>query len=279
MTSTLNICAVTRRYGSPDRGLEVLSPLTADVRDGECVAIVGPSGCGKSSLLSIIAGHRPATTGEVVFEGRKVFAPHPERQLMQQHDSLLPHLTVEENLELALTAMQWRSAPMLHRWVHAFRFGFSKLLLNSRKVPENLKAKTNAALNEVGLAGFASSYPKSLSGGMRRRAELARCLLADGKLLLLDEPFTGLDALAREQMHELIDRVWIQKGKTCVIVTHDWNEAAVLADRILVMSSRPGRIVSEIKVNLPRPRNRSVQVSDAFMQIAGSLHETLRHES
>jgi len=279
MSNSLDIQAVSFRYGSPSAGTEVFSELGFKVRDGECVAIVGPSGCGKSSLLNIIAGHRAATGGTAVFNGKPIDGAHPERQLMQQHDSLIPHLTVSENLELALTAMEWLSAPAPKQWAHAFGFGLSKLTLAPRKISGTLQKQIDEVLAQVGLSGFGGHYPKALSGGMRRRAELARCLLANGKLILLDEPFTGLDALSREQMHELVERVWIRSCKMCVIVTHDWNEAVVMADRILVLSPRPTRIVSEVRVSLPRPRNRAVQTSSEFIQISGALHETLRHES
>ena len=203
----------------------IASPTAA----GEFVCLLGPSGCGKSTLLSIVAGLEPPSTGAVLVGGRPVSAPGPDRALMFQDAALFPWLDVQRNVE----------------------FG-----LRQRKTPRQERQETTARLlRQVNLTGFEHSPIHQLSGGMRQRVALARALAIDPAVLLMDEPFGALDALTRDQMQRELETVWSATRKTVLFVTHNVREAVALGDRVLVFSPRPGQIIGEFPITLPRPRS------------------------
>lgn len=225
-----NIKKSFQKSGMPE--LLVLEKVNFDVRDGEILAILGKSGSGKSTLLRIIAGLTKPTAGEVLYRGESITEPVPELTMVFQHFALMPWLTVLENVELGLEA---------------------------RGVPrEERRARALATIDIVGLDGFESAYPKELSGGMAQRVGLARALVVDPEVLLMDEPFSALDVLTAENLRSDLIDIWQSektKMKSVIIVTHNIEEAAYLADRILVFSIDPGSVRAEINVNLPHPRN------------------------
>lgn len=199
--------------------VEVLDELTLEVRDGEFVAIVGPSGCGKTTLLNVCSGWLSPTSG-------KVQRP-PDSRMVFQQDGLFPWLTVEGNVLLGLGQIT---------------------------DPRDRRRRADALLELIGLSAFAKSYPHQLSGGMRQRVELARALGGDTRLLLMDEPFSSLDYLSRLKMRSELARILRTQPRTVVLVTHDIEEAAQLADRVLVLSQRPARVRDEVLLQMPRPR-------------------------
>ena len=206
-----------------------LDHVSLSVRDGEFVCLVGPSGCGKTTLLRLLAGLDRADAGHASLAGTPLDGPSPDVGVVFQQSNLLPWFTVRQNVTLPL------------------RVG------GARKTRERETA-IQTLLEVAGLKGFENKYPYELSGGMQQRAAIVRSLARDPKLLLMDEPFGSLDALTRERMNAELQRIWIASGKTVVLITHSIDEAIFLGDRIVVMSARPGRIVRELTVDLPRPR-------------------------
>jgi len=215
-----------------ERGI-VLDDVTLRLREGEIVGLLGRSGCGKSTLLRIIAGLLPASSGDVTLDGRRVQGPAEGVAMVFQSFALFPWLTVLENVELGLEAQ-----------------GI---------VPVERRKRAVAAIDLIGLDGFESAYPKELSGGMRQRVGLARALVVRPKVLLMDEPFSALDVLTADTLRTDLLDLWIEgrmPTKSILMVTHNIEEAVFMCDRILVLSSNPGRVIAEIKVALPHPRNR-----------------------
>ncbi|WP_339061791.1 ABC transporter ATP-binding protein [Tepidibacillus marianensis] len=233
---------VSKSYGD----LKVLSNVNFTVESGEFVAIVGPSGCGKSTALRMIAGLEKPTIGKVMADEKIIDQPDPQRILIFQEHALFPWRTVGENVEFGLE------------------------LANLAK--EEREARTQAILSKVGLADFKDYYPGQLSGGMRQRASIARALVMDPDLLLLDEPYGALDAITRLKMQNELMSLWFSSGKTVILITHDIDEAIYLADKIYVMSPRPGYIKQMISVDLPRPRNRN---GTGFIKLRGSIMNEL----
>jgi NitT/TauT family transport system ATP-binding protein len=211
-------------------GEPVLAPdhLDMAVRDGEFVCLVGPSGCGKSTLLRLLAGLDRADAGTITLAGKRIDGPSAEIGVVFQQATLLPWLTVWQNVTVPLR-------------VGGHRIG-------------EREGAVRDLLGIAGLQGFENKYPYELSGGMQQRVAIVRALVRDPKLLLMDEPFGALDALTREKMNAELQRIWLASRKTVVLITHSIDEAVFLGDRVVVMSARPGRIVREIAVNLPRPR-------------------------
>ncbi len=210
------------------RTLEALADVTLSIDDGEFVCLVGPSGCGKSTLLSIVAGLEHPTRGQVFADGRPVAGVSPSRILIFQEPALFPWLTVLGNIEFGLR--------------------FQDLTREDRR------ARAMDGLRLVGLEGFSDAFVHQLSGGMKQRAALARALVLDPELLLMDEPFAALDAQSRDMLHQEVLRVWERTGKTVVFVTHNVQEALRLADRVVVFSARPGRVLRQFRVAAARPR-------------------------
>ncbi len=218
--------------------LEALEGVSLEVGAGEFLCIVGPSGCGKSTLLRVLGGLVTPTSGRVYLDGEVLTAPRRQIGLVFQKANLMPWRTVVRNVTLPLEIQKVEAAEA------------------RRRAGELLKL--------VGLEGFEDAYPHELSGGMEQRVAIARALIHDPAIMLLDEPFGALDALTREQMNLELLRVWEAKRKTVVMVTHSIQEAVFLADRILVMSSRPGRIEATVSVSLPRPRRLEMLYGDEF---------------
>jgi NitT/TauT family transport system ATP-binding protein len=232
---------VGKRYGKGGSAVAALDGVTLTVRIGEFVCIVGASGCGKSTLLSLIAGLDQPSAGDVDTHGRRV-------ALMFQEPALFPWLTAVANVELALRA---RAVARTER-----------------------KARAAQLLATVGLSEFADKRPHQLSGGMRQRVALARALAQDADVLLMDEPFGALDALTRDRLHEELERIVEERGLTVVFVTHNVREAVRLADRVILLSTRPGRIVEEFDVSAPRPRRiNTAVVAELAADITARLQE------
>jgi len=208
--------------------VHALSSIDLDIADGEFVAVVGPSGCGKSTLLRILAGLDDHDGGDLTLAGQSVSGPSTDVGFVFQAANLLPWLTVRDNVRLPL------------------RVG---------KAAKAVAADIDALLDMTGLADFGHRYPYELSGGMQQRAGICRALARNPKILLMDEPFGALDALTRERMNLELQRIWRTSGKTIVLITHSISEAVFLGDRVVVMSARPGRVVADITIPIPRPRS------------------------
>ncbi len=237
-------------YTTPDGArMPVLGPLTLNIAPGTFVTLVGPSGCGKSTLIRLLAGLESPTNGEVLLDNLPVTEPSKRVGLMFQDANLMPWRTVQDNIALPL------------------------------ELAGQNRAKRYAAVNDLlptlGLADFAEAYPGELSGGMSQRAALGRVLIQNPGLLLLDEPFGALDALTREQISFDLLRMWTRERPTVLMVTHDINEAVLLADRVLVMSPRPGQIRLDLPVALPRPRQVDFIYSDTFAAIAQQVRAAI----
>lgn len=235
-------------------GTLALEDCSLRVAAGEFVAVVGPSGCGKSTLMRLVTGLWPPSAGGVIVAGREVAGPHAEAGMAFQNPTLLPWRTVLGNVMLPLEVVQ----------PHRRRL--------SRHRAE-YEARARKLLAMVGLAGVEASYPHQLSGGMQQRVSLCRALVHEPRLLMLDEPFAALDVFTREELWVELQAISTALRPTTILVTHDLREAAFLADRILVMSARPGRIVAERRVPLPRPRS----LDDLFSAPAQELLHDLRH--
>ena len=241
-------------YASSDGGtLPALGPLTGEIETGTFVSLIGPSGSGKSTLIRLLAGLKMPNAGSVCLDDQPIAGPHPRVGLMFQDANLMPWRTVRDNIALPLELA-----------------GVSK--------PERYAAVA-AVLPVLGLAEFALAYPGELSGGMAQRVALGRVMIQNPAVLLLDEPFGALDAMTREQLSFDLLHVWARERQTALMVTHDINEALLLSDRVLVMSARPGRVVADFAVPLPRPRQIEDSYSDAFVAIARQLRAAIGQES
>jgi NitT/TauT family transport system ATP-binding protein len=212
--------------------LQVLDQVNFDIHRGEFICIIGPSGCGKSTLLSLLAGHLKPNAGRILVGGAPVAGPSSDRVMVFQNAALFPWFTAGDNVAYGM-----------------------RLAANRDKAGDG-KANVDALLELVGLSGFSRHYPFELSGGMRQRVEIARALAVDPDILLMDEPLGALDALTRLTMQGELVRIWRNTAKTILFVTHDIDEAIMMADRIIVMTGRPARVKEEITVGLPRPRHR-----------------------
>jgi NitT/TauT family transport system ATP-binding protein len=216
-----------RRHGA----VAVISDFTLAIGAGEFVSIIGPSGCGKSTVLALLAGYLAPTAGRVLFAGEPILGPGRERMMVFQQPALFPWLTAAGNVAYGL-----------------------KLRANRTNAGQ-IEDRVARALGLVQLQGFAAYYPNELSGGMRQRLEIARALAVDPQMLLMDEPLGALDALTRRAMQREVLRIWAETRKTIVFVTHDVEEAVIMADRIVVMTPRPSVVREVVPVTLPRPRD------------------------
>lgn len=225
----LHLRNVGKTYVSRNRTVEALTPIDLDVAQGEFVCLLGASGCGKSTLLSLIAGLEAPTIGTVIANGAPVAGPGIDRVMMFQDAALFPWLTVQDNVEFALKQAGQGKAERA--------------------------ATAKAWIDRVHLSGFERSAAHQLSGGMRQRVALARSLAINPAILLMDEPFGALDALTRDKLHHELESLWSSTRKTILFVTHNVREAVALGDRVLVFSPRPGRIIGEFHIDLPRPRS------------------------
>jgi NitT/TauT family transport system ATP-binding protein len=252
VTPSIDIGAVTLTYKGAAGGVLALQDTTLHVEKGEFAAVVGPSGCGKSSLMKLVTGLVPPDSGDIVIFGDEVRGPVKIAGMAFQNPNLLPWRKVIDNVLLPLEIVR----------PHRERFRAHK---------EEYREKANALLKTVGLDGFGKRFPWELSGGMQQRVSLCRALVHEPALLMLDEPFAALDAFTREELWCVLRDVWQRLGFTVILVTHDLREAAFLADRIHVMSARPGRIVMTKEVKLPRPRDLDVCFTPEFTDIVHEL--------
>ena len=236
-------------YGTSDDRVHALDDVNIEVADGEFVCIVGPSGCGKSTLLWSISGLMPLTQGRILLGGEEIRKPRDEIGLVFQDANLLPWRTLMENI---------------------------KFPLEIKRLPiAQYEERIEAWLREVGLTGFQDRYPGELSGGMQQRASIVRCLTFDPSVVLMDEPFAALDALTREDMNQLIQQLWMETGKTIIFVTHNIDEAVFLADRVILLSARPGRVAREFSIELPRPRDIDMRYDPEVAKLLGEIKRSM----
>jgi ABC-type nitrate/sulfonate/bicarbonate transport system ATPase subunit len=247
-TVKVRIQGLSKAFHTNGHEIRVLENIDLDVRDGELVCILGPSGCGKSTLLNIVGGFLPASSGEVMIDGSPVRAPDPRRIFVFQERGVFPWLTVEGNIG----------------------FGISGL------PPKEKAARIAHYVQLVGLEGFESAYPQELSGGMKQRVEVARALAVNPDVLYLDEPFGALDSITRLIMRSELLRIWEAEKKTILFVTHDIEESCQLADRVVVLSARPGSIRRVVDVDMPHPRDlsspRYLALRDSILEEIGLAH-------
>lgn len=238
----IEIRGLSKTYRTRDGDVPSLRPIDLDIHDGEFVAVVGPSGCGKSTLLKLVAGLIPATEGEIVIEGKRVSEPPDDVGIVFQSPVLLAWRSVLKNIMLPVEVRGLDRATHLDR---------AKKLIAT-----------------AGLIGFENKYPWQLSGGMQQRTSICRALVHDPKIVLMDEPFGALDAMTRERMNLELQRIHFETGKTILLITHSIPEAVFLADRVVVMSERPGTVAAIYDVDLPRPRRLEMMGEPAFAALA-----------
>ncbi len=243
---------VTRRFDLRDNTFVALDRFSLDVADGEFITVVGPSGCGKSTALNIAAGLLAPSDGEVLVDGHTVEGPGPERGMIFQQYALFPWLTVRENVEFGLRV---KGEPAARR-----------------------REKASYFIDLVGLGDFADALPKTLSGGMKQRCAIARAYAVDPSVLLMDEPFGALDALTRVQMQDQLLETWSRERRTVMFITHDVDEAVYLANRVIVMAARPGRLKEIITVDLPYPRTEEIRLSTEFTAIRNRVWHAVYHQ-
>jgi NitT/TauT family transport system ATP-binding protein len=251
----LSVEKVARVFPAPrGRGqIEALKPIDLAVERNDFLTILGPSGCGKSTLLRIVAGLDTPTAGRVLLDGRPIASPGPDRGMVFQSYTLFPWLSVQDNICFGLRE-KGMALPVQHERAAFF-------------------------IDRVGLNGFEHHYPKQLSGGMQQRTALARALANDPQILLLDEPFGALDNQTRVLMQELLLGIWEADRKTVLFVTHDIDEAIFMANRVAVLTARPGRIKTELAITLPHPRHYTLKTTAEFSAYKARLTEEIRGES
>jgi NitT/TauT family transport system ATP-binding protein len=252
MSNKLETHRLFKSFVRGNEELEVLHDINLSVEDGEFVSFVGASGCGKTTLLRVVHGLIPATSGHVSVGGKVVEGPTSERGFVLQQDSLLPWRTVLRNVTFGLEVQN--------------------------KEGKDAEKRALDLLQLVGLDGFENHYPLEISGGMRQRVNLARALAVDPEVLLMDEPFAALDAQTREVMQGELLRIWEQRRKTVLFVTHQIDEAVYLSDRVIVFSARPGRVKKDIKISLPRPRPLSIKRSPEFLELVDTIWSLIEEE-
>jgi NitT/TauT family transport system ATP-binding protein len=241
----------TKFYKTRTGSVHALDNVSLDVREGEFLCILGPSGCGKTTLLWSMAGLHDLTSGTISLGNQVITKPNPAIAMIFQDANLLPWRNLQKNIELPFEL--------------------------KRKPPDT--PRIEKLLERVGLAGFESKMPRELSGGMQQRASIVRSLSVDPAVLLMDEPFGALDAFTRDEMNLLIQEIWMETGKTIAFVTHSITEAIFLADRVAVMSARPGRIAEIYDVDIPRPRSVDIQTKPDFIERVLHIKSRIEHGS
>jgi NitT/TauT family transport system ATP-binding protein len=249
LPALVDLQGVSREYVTRTGPLLAVDDMSMQIREREFVAILGPSGCGKSTLLKTIAGLLPPSRGRVLVDGQSVTRPLDRLGMVFQSPVLLRWRTVIGNVLFPADALGQRG--------------------------EAIREHALGLLKLVGLEGFEQRYPHELSGGMAQRVSLARALLLDPRLLLMDEPFGALDALTRDEMGFELLRIWQERPKTVLFVTHSISESVLLADRVLVMTPRPGRLALDVTIDLPRPRNARMRTLPRFGEIVAGLQEAM----
>jgi len=249
----IEIEGVRKAFVKGERRVFAIEDFSLNVAEREFVAILGPSGCGKSTLLNMVAGFDSPTRGLVRVDGKEIAQPSPQRGVVFQEPALFPWFSVMENVVFGPKTQGQKAA--------------------------DYRPRAAQIIEQVGLRGFEASYPAELSGGMRQRVGIARVLIMQPKVLLMDEPFGSLDAQTRMLMQELLLRVWERHHQTVLFITHDIEEALLLADRVCVMTARPGRIKKNIDVRIPRPRAIEVTTSPEFNALRREVLALIREES
>ena len=245
---------VSLAFDTPKGKLNVVDDVSYDIRDGDFVAVIGPSGCGKTTMMSMLAGFQRPTIGSVLFDGKPVKGPGPERGVIFQEYGVFPWLTVKQNIAFGLR-------------------------LKANYVPASEREGIcEHYLGLMGLSDFANSYPKHLSGGMRQRLAIARAYAVKPQFLLMDEPFGALDAQTRANMQNLLLKVLATEGKTVMLITHSVEEAIYLASRIVVVTARPARIKEIIDVPFPYPRDESIQELAEYTVLRSHVRELVMNE-
>ena len=248
----LHIDNVRKVFNTRNGEMVALNGVTLDIHENEFICVVGPSGCGKSTLLNIIAGLSEPTSGAVYCDGKKVTGTGTERGVVFQQYALFPWLTVKKNVRFALEMRGVKGAEA------------DELAMQY--------------LEKVDLAKFADHYPKELSGGMKQRVAIARAYAAEPEVLLMDEPFGALDAQTRTQLQSELLETWEKDRKTCFFITHDVDEAIILAQKVIVMSARPGRIKEIVDITIPYPRTQETKMSPEFLELKNHIWSQVYHE-
>ena len=243
----------TKYYATRTGQVHALEDVSLTVHEGEFVCILGPSGCGKSTLLWAMSGLHRLTSGSITIDGIVVVEPQPQVSMVFQDANMLPWRTVQQNVEFPLDVKK----------------------LDKKKYRDHIQG----LFTLVGLDGFQNKYPRELSGGMQQRASLVRCLSFHPSILLMDEPFGALDAFTRDELNLLLQQIWAQTHRTIIFITHNISEAIFLADRLIVLSARPGRLVREFRIPLPRPRAIDVTTSPEFITLVNEVKQTIHHYS
>lgn len=246
---TMSVQHATKHYKTATGSVHALENLSLEIPRGEFVCILGPSGCGKSTLLWGMSGLHDLTSGQVVLNGAPVTAPRPEIGMIFQDANLLPWRNLWQNI--------------------LFPFEIKKI------DPKPYESRIQGLLSRVGLAGFEKKMPRELSGGMQQRASIVRCLSYDPDVILMDEPFGALDAFTRDEMNLLIQQIWMETGKTIIFVTHNVSEAIFLADRVVVLTPRPGRLAHIFPIDLPRPRTIDMTFQPDFIHVVKEIKNTI----
>ncbi len=249
----MEIRDVRKIYRSGREEVEAVSACSFTVERGEFVAILGPSGCGKSTLLMMCAGLEPITSGSILMDDMPVIGPRPSIGIMFQDSTLLPWKSVIENILFPIRIQRLDVGQYYHR--------------------------ARELLTLVGLSGFENSKPHQLSGGMRQRVAICRALVSDPEFLLMDEPFSALDAITRDEMNEALLAIWDRYHKTGLFVTHSIREAVYLADRVLVMTRRPATIVEDLRIPFARPRDQAIGETAEFNRICAHLRGLIDHRA
>ncbi|WP_400996556.1 ABC transporter ATP-binding protein [Agromyces sp. GXQ0307] len=248
----ISVREVTKTFPLKGEEFTALDRVSIDIADNEFVTVVGPSGCGKSTLMNVLAGLETPTSGEALVDGRSVSGPGPERGVIFQQYALFPWLSVRKNVEFGLKV---NGVPRSERRERAEHF-----------------------IEMVGLQQFADALPKMLSGGMKQRCAIARAYAVNPSILLMDEPFGALDALTRVKLQEQLLDTWSREKRTVMFITHDVDEAVFLANRVVVMAARPGRIYDVIDVDLPYPRTEDVRLSPEFGELRNRVWHAVYHQ-
>ena len=248
----VSIQGVEKKYNTRKGEVVALNGVDFDIKENEFICVIGPSGCGKSTLLNIIAGLLEPTSGQILVDGKPISGTGTDRGVVFQQYALFPWLTVKKNVEFGLKLK-----------------GLSK---------EECDAIAMKYLKMVELEKFADSYPKELSGGMKQRVAIARAYAVNPSVLLMDEPFGALDAQTRTQLQTELLKTWQEENKTCFFVTHDIEEAIVLASRVVIMSARPGRIKEIIDIDIPHPRDQATKMSPRFVELKNYIWSQVYQE-
>lgn len=246
----LNVRGATKTYRTQSGEVHALKDVDLSVRQGEFISVVGPSGCGKTTLLWSIAGLHRLTSGAIALGEEWITHPHPSIGMMFQEANLLPWRTISKNIELPFE-------------------------IRGRR-PDT--GRIDTLLQRVGLGGFGDKMPRELSGGMQQRASIVRALASDPTVLLMDEPFGALDAFTRDEMNKLVEEIWLESRKTVILITHSIAEAVFLADKVYIMSARPGRISRIVDVPFPRPRSLDLMETRAFFDLVNMIKHEIQHQ-